>query len=40
MPSIAPEKVKTVTLGANHSQGNHRLKLAVFRANLKNRNLF
>ncbi len=33
---ISPEKVKTVTLGANHSQGNHRLKLAVFRANLKN----
>ena len=33
---ISPEKVKTVTLGANHTQGNHRLKLAVFRADLKN----
>jgi iron complex outermembrane receptor protein len=33
---ISPEKVKTVTLGVNHLQGSHRLKLAVFRANLKN----
>ena len=33
---ISPEKVKTVTIGVNHTQGNHRMKLAVFRANLKN----
>jgi iron complex outermembrane receptor protein len=33
---ISPEKVKTVTLGVNHTQGNHRVKLAVFRADLKN----
>lgn len=33
---ISPEKVKTITLGANHTQGDHRLKLAVFHADLKN----
>lgn len=33
---ITPEKVKTLTVGLNHTEGNHRVKLSVFRANLKN----
>ena len=33
---IAPAKVKTVTLGLNHTEGNQRIKLALFRANLSN----
>ncbi len=33
---IAPAEVKTLTVGLNHIEGSNRLKLAVFRANLKN----
>lgn len=33
---IAPAEVKTLTVGLNHIESNNRLKLAVFRANLKN----
>ena len=33
---IVPQTVKTITVGLNHAEGNHQLKLAVFRANLKN----
>lgn len=33
---ITPEKVKTLTVGLNHAQGDHRMKLSVFRANLTN----
>lgn len=33
---IAPAEVKTLTLGLNRIDSNNRLKLAIFRANLKN----
>ena len=33
---ITPETVKTITIGLNHIAGTHKLKLAIFRANLKN----
>jgi len=33
---IAPAEVKILTAGINHIENNNRLKLAVFRANLKN----
>lgn len=33
---IAPAEIKTLTAGINHVENNNRLKLAVFRANLKN----
>lgn len=33
---IAPAEVKTLTAGINHAEANNRIKLAVFRANLKN----
>lgn len=33
---ISPEKVKTLTVGFNHSTDNHRFKISVFRANLQN----
>lgn len=33
---ITPGKVKTLTVGLNHTEANHRVKLSVFRANLKN----
>lgn len=37
---IAPAEVKTLTAGLNHIENNNRLKLAVFRANLKNEIFF
>lgn len=33
---ISPEKVKTITAGVNHLVDGHKIKLSVFRANLKN----
>lgn len=33
---ITPETVKTITVGLNQVAGMHKLKLAIFRANLKN----
>lgn len=33
---ISPAKVKTITVGINHLEGAHKLKIAIFRADLKN----